>query len=269
MEVGISARVLWASERNLAVNLDYISKNADAAELWLMPPFFPSWRTSQMKGDLDRLKDVLTAYDVKTTLHAPYHDMNFASLNPSAASVAFREVEKSLEVADLLGSLVVTFHPGGFRYEKEKGFETLKANLRRLDGKAREHNTLLCVENMAGERKYLTRPGEIAEALSGLDSIHVTLDVPHAMYQGADVEGFVNEISGRIRHVHVADFKTGQDLHIPLGEGNLDLGRAFKSLKGIGYSGLFILEGLSSNPQATVPQDVKRLRAMLAEAGFT
>ncbi|MFH0862956.1 MAG: sugar phosphate isomerase/epimerase [Candidatus Altiarchaeota archaeon] len=269
MMIGVSTRVLWVVEENLALNLDYISKVADAAELWMMPPFFPSWRQSQMKGDLDRLKDVLTTYDLETTIHAPCHDLNISSLNPAAASCAAREVMKCLEVADLLGSKAVTFHPGKFRYHKEKAYDSLKGNLRRLDAEAKDRSCLLCVENMAKEGSFLDSAKETVEALTGLDNVHVTLDIAHMLLGRHDPAGYVEKLGSKIVHAHISDFKAGQHAHLPIGQGSLDLMTPLRELEKAGYSGMFVLEGSSKNPHTSIPEDVKTLKRMLADAGFT
>ena len=268
MMIGVSTRVLWAAEENLALNLDFVSKVADAAEMWMMPPFFPSWRQSQMKGDLDRLRDVLTTYDLETTIHAPSHDLNLSSLNPAAASCAVREVEKCLEVADLLGSKAVTFHPGKFRYQREKAYDALKGNLRRLDAQAKGRGCLLCVENMGKEGRFLITSDEIVDALSGLENIRVTLDVAHLMLGAEGPSDFIGKLGPKIVHAHIADFKAAQHAHLPLGQGGLDLVTPLRELKKAGYSGMFVMEGSSKNPHTSVPDDVKKLRGMLAAAGF-
>jgi len=269
MLVGVSSRLLWDVEENLSVNLGFISKNAGLAELWMMPPFFPSWRTPDMKGDLDRLRDALTVYGLPTTIHAPHHDMNLASLNPAAASCALREVEKCLEVADMLGSSVVTFHPGGFKYRRERGLQVLASNLRRLDVKARDYSALLCLENMEQDSMYCREASEVVELLAGLEYVNVTLDLAHALSLGADVGSWVGGLGGRIRHIHVADFRRGEHRHLPIGDGELGFRGVFESLRDSGYRGAFVLEGVSSNPYGTIPRDVVKLKQMLSEAGFT
>jgi sugar phosphate isomerase/epimerase len=269
MQVGVSSRVLWAAEENLSVSLDFASKVVDAVELWMMPPFFPSWRAPEMKGDLDRLKDVLTVYDLDTTIHAPSYDLNLSSLNPAAASCAVREVEKCLEVADLLGSKIVTFHPGRSKLMREKGMQVLKANFMRLDAEAKNHAAALCLENMAKAGRYCRDAQEISEVLSQAENINVTLDLAHVFLEGQDVSSYVNTLGRRIRHVHLADVKTGEHKHLPIGEGHLDLPNSLKALKSIGYNGIFMLEGVSKNPHTSVPENIKKLKTMLREAGFT
>jgi sugar phosphate isomerase/epimerase len=269
MLVGISSRILWGAEKNLTLALDFISKNADAAELWLMPPFFPSWRTSDMKGDLDRIKDALTVYEMKTTIHAPHHDLNLASLNPAAASTAVREVEKCLEIADYLGSSAVTFHPGSYKYWRESGLEALKGSLRRIDLKAKEHKAVPCLENMFGEGKYCADSVELTELLQPLERVKVTLDLAHALVQEEGISAFMENIAGTVGSVHISNLKNKHHQHLPLPSGELDFKEALSLLKQTGYDGLFILEGVSKNPYETIPRDVQELRKALSAAGFT
>jgi sugar phosphate isomerase/epimerase len=266
--IGISSRFLWDVEKTLIVNLDYISKCADCAEIWMMPPFFPSWRTPSMKGDIDKLKDALSVSELKTTIHCPHHDLNLASLNPAAASTAVREVEKCLEVADYLGSSVVTFHPGHFKYPLERRIDMLRSHMSRLNAKAKEHNALLCLENMAPANNFCTTSSEVLEVIAGMDRINVTLDLAHALSEDEDIYGYVRSLGERIRHIHISDFKDGKHPHLPLGNGELKFDQAFAALKTIGYGGIFMIEGEAKNPYEVLPRELSLLRGLLTAAGL-
>ncbi len=45
-----------------------------------------------------------------------------------------------------------------------------------------------------------------------------------------------------IIHIHVSDNFGAEDLHLPLGEGNLDWDRVFKGIDDYGYEGLMVME---------------------------
>jgi sugar phosphate isomerase/epimerase len=267
--VGVSSRLLWEAEKNIILAMDFIAKNADAVERWLMPPFFPSWRMPDMKGGLDRMKDALTVYELKTTIHAPHHDLNMASLNPAASSTAVREVEKCLEIADYLGSSTVTFHPGGYKHWRDEGFEALKASLSRIDSKAKEYNAVPCLENMFGDNKYCASGSELAEIMQPLERVRVTLDVAHALSQDEGIADFIGKVKGRVKNVHISNLRNRHHQHLPLNAGDFDFKEALSTLRKAGYDGIFILEGVSKNPYEAVPKDVQELRRMLSEAGFT
>jgi sugar phosphate isomerase/epimerase len=267
--LGVSTRLLWEAEKNIILGLDFISKSANAAELWLMPPFFPSWRMPGMKGDLDKIKDALSVYELKTTIHAPHHDLNMSSLNPAVSSVAVREIEKCLEIADHLGSIAVTFHPGSFKYWRESGLVALNASLARLDRSAREYNAILCLENMFGENKFCLGSAEIDSLLRPVEHIYVTLDLAHVLAQDEGISEFTGRLGGKIRSVHISNLKDKHHKHMPLMAGDLDFKEALSALHKAGYGGPFILEGVSKNPYETIPKDIHELRRMLAEAGFT
>ncbi|MBD3388601.1 MAG: TIM barrel protein [Candidatus Altiarchaeales archaeon] len=268
MRIGVSTRLLWEREQNIYVILDFIRKHAESAEIWVMPPFFPYWRTSQMKGELDRIREVLEVYGLSSTVHAPHHDLNLSSLNPRASKAAYEDVLKSLESADIMGSETVTFHPGGVRYGRERGLEILKESLKRLDKKAEEYNALLCLENLVDEHMYCRTSGEVLDVLEGLESIHITLDLAHALVQEEDIGDYIGMLGDRIRHVHISDFKGLEHLHLPIGRGDLDFTDALKALKKTGYKGVFSLEGVPQNPFTAIPEETEELRNILGEAGF-
>ena len=260
--------LLAGVEGNILKNFEFIGRNAKVAEFWVMPPYFPSWRTPDMKGDLDRIRDVLTVFDLETTIHAPHHDINLASLNPAVSATALKEVEKSLEVADILGAKTVTFHPGGFRRFRELGLKSLKRSLTALDDKAKEYGTALCLENMMGDNMYCTGSEEIILILQGLENVHVTLDLAHALSQPEDIGDYVRRLGSRIMHAHISDFRGGLHRHLPIGEGELDYKAVLSALKEAGYGGHFIIEGAPENPYVTAPKEIAILKAMLCDSGL-
>ena len=71
-----------------------------------------------------------------------------------------------------------------------------------------------------------------------LDIGHANLRVPHNT-----TEEILIAYGSRLRHVHLQDNRGGlEDLHLPLGAGNVDVPRTIRALKRCGYDGTITLE---------------------------
>ena len=76
----------------------------------------------------------------------------------------------------------------------------------------------------------------------------LTLDVGHANLGGSENKSiaFIEKFGKLIRHVHLHDNRGGRsqadDLHLPIGDGNVDFGAIMTSLVGMGYDGTVTLE---------------------------
>jgi sugar phosphate isomerase/epimerase len=70
------------------------------------------------------------------------------------------------------------------------------------------------------------------------------LDVAHAHLQGEEFR-FIKEFGHKIDHVHVSDNFGNQDLHLPLGEGNIKWDRVINALKDTGFDGWLVIESYS------------------------
>ena len=63
-------------------------------------------------NDDNELIDLINSYDLKYTVHAPFIDVNIASLNPAVADFSVREIERSIDLANMIDSNLVVVHPG-------------------------------------------------------------------------------------------------------------------------------------------------------------
>jgi sugar phosphate isomerase/epimerase len=88
------------------------------------------------------------------------------------------------------------------------------------------------------------------------------LDIGHAnlMVPRNTTEEILAAYGDRVRHVHLHDNKGGhEDLHLPLGAGNIDLRRAIGALRKCGYDNTITLEVFTPDKHyLTYSRDVLR-----------
>ncbi|MBN1194358.1 MAG: sugar phosphate isomerase/epimerase [Methanomicrobiaceae archaeon] len=191
-----------------------------------------------------RIRDVLESTGLGVTVHAPYADLNLASLNYPIYRESIRQICQCItHAADLTDR--VTIHPGYMSPAGKLVPETVwryqKEALAEIGACAADTGVLVCLENMIAIREFLCRePGELFGMTDGIEGIGVTLDIGHANTVGA-VDAFLQDLS-RVDHMHLHDNHGIHDEHLPLGDGTIDwpdVGRRVKEQ----YSGICVVEG--------------------------
>ena len=80
-------------------------------------PHFDSWEIisegmhtiSDIEEEVKESKD---SYDLEFSLHAPFSDLNIASLNPKIRESSIAQIIETIRISSKLGIGLVTLHPG-------------------------------------------------------------------------------------------------------------------------------------------------------------
>lgn len=160
---------------------------------------------------------------------------------------ACQELSRSFEFLAEVGAKVVNVHlDGGTQLISEKKIiEQNLASLEELLKKASELGLKLMVEHYRGP---FARPEPLTKLFSSLPELGFHLDVGHANLFTSNNRTaiFLDKFSDRLFHVHFSDNLGGtQDLHLPIGAGNIRWKEIIKALKKIGYEGTITLEVFS------------------------
>ncbi|MCM2466043.1 sugar phosphate isomerase/epimerase family protein [Methanoculleus oceani] len=192
------------------------------------------------------VRENLESTGLRATVHAPYSDLNLASLNYPIWRESIRQTCCCIQHAAALTDRV-TVHPGFVspvgKLVPEKVWEMQKTALVEIGRYAEEHGVLACVENMISIKDFLCRyPEEILGLTEGIAGIGVTLDIGHANTNG-QVDAFLAHVK-EISHLHVHDNHGQSDEHLALGDGTIvweKVGRIVAR----DYSGPVVIEGRS------------------------
>ncbi len=193
-----------------------------------------------------KISEVIYGTNLGITVHAPYGDLNLATLNDPIYRESVRQVCTCIErAADLTDR--ITFHPGYLspvgKLVPQKIWELQKSALRQIGKVAVDNGVLACVENMIGIKEFLCRdPGELIGMTSGIEGIGMTFDFGHANTVGKVAE-FLPLVSKAI-HIHIHDNYGERDEHLALGDGTIDwetVGRGIAK----DYKGIVVIEGRS------------------------
>ncbi len=195
---------------------------------------------------LARIRDLIETTNLPVTVHAPYGDLNCASLNYPILRESIRQITACIAAAAEWTDRV-TFHPGYLsplaKLDPERAWATQKEALREIGRSAAEHGVLACLENMIAIREFLCRdPGELLGMIEGIEGVGACFDLGHAHTVGA-VPAFVAQLA-RANHLHLHDNHGESDEHLPLGAGTIDYGRMGPVIAA-SYRGIAVVEGRS------------------------
>jgi sugar phosphate isomerase/epimerase len=193
-----------------------------------------------------RIADVIGSLSLGITVHAPYADLNLATLNYPIWRESIRQVCTCIRQASQWTDRV-TIHPGYLspvgKIMPERAWQQQKQALGEIGSIASDHSVLACLENMIGIREYLCRmPEELAGMVEGIEGIGITIDIGHANTVGR-VREFLPYLSAA-SHLHVHDNHGVSDEHLALGAGTIDWDLVGKCIAR-DYSGIIVVEGRS------------------------
>ncbi len=168
------------------------------------------------------------------------------------------KMKKSIRAAALLGCKNWVVHPlmpfgtDDTVTGNENGTWDINLRfMRELLITAKECGVTICLENMPMTKFSMAKPSAILRFVEEIndDNFKICLDAGHvAMFEGLSLSDEVRRLGNKIQVLHVHDNKCGKDLHMMPYFGTADWKAFARSLKDIGFDGVFSLE--TSPPQS-------------------
>jgi len=195
------------------------------------------------------LKNLANSKGLDFTVHAPFVDINIASLNPVLRRVMLKRLEKSIACSHKLQCRQWVFHSGWktgvSEFYPNFDWQLNLRSARTLLAVARKYDMDISIENTAEPFPFLVKKmQDFALFYSELGSdIGLTLDIAHAHTSRQALE-FIEKFSDKIVHVHVSDNEGKYDSHRGIGHGNIDWNAIADALKRIRYRGIVMLESI-------------------------
>lgn len=249
MQIGVSTAIFWDYKKLDLPSAIFHSVDAlgfEAVEIHCEDPFFEGWGTEKAEATKKEVKDTLSTLDVGVSLHAPYHDLNIATLNARVGEEVIRQYTDCIETARFFGSEIVNVHPGfrsSRKFKREVVFQKMLQNFAEICEIAEDYGIIICVENLASKRKAMgVKISELKSIIKGVnnENLKLTLDVAHANTTDEGPQVYARELKDYIQHMHLSD-NTGDDDHLSLGQGNIDFKEVLKELHP--YDEFLIVEG--------------------------
>ena len=184
------------------------------------------------------------------------HDLNtqfepqLFNANPRVRADAYYFLGKVMSVAKMLGAKYYTFH-GTARFKKadihnkRDNFDTYRLRFQEIADFCAKYGVRLCLENV--EWATYNKVGIFEKIASGVPSLLGVLDTKQARISTYPYEEYLKEMSGRLAHVHVSDYKGGK-MCLP-GKGDFDFPLLIERLKDVGFDGPLIVEAYKDDYQ--------------------
>jgi len=192
------------------------------------------------------VSDVLSTYDFKVFLHAPFSDLNLASFNETILAESKHRIKSALKTASDVGSELATVHfgrysPLGLSYPDSAVENNLKSIVE-IQSFAENIGMPIAFENAPSGFGAMCGSLEVLKELIESKGIKITLDMGHANTWENTLPEFIQTFGSAIVHTHLHDNAGGSDDHHSLGRGSIDYKAAFKALQEINYKKALCLE---------------------------
>jgi len=174
------------------------------------------------------------------------------------------EIEKCrnfIEVLSDQGIPIFVMHLFSPNLQTEDYFDTKIKTLKYLVDIANDKDSIIVLENTEEDVIALKRVFDV------IPELHFCLDIGHAnifVKKNSSID-FINSFGKLLRHIHIHDNFGGNseesDIHLPIGEGNINFKPIFEKLHDINYSGNITLELYKADLKSS-KLSMKRLREL-------
>lgn len=197
-------------------------------------------------GSKREISEVLASTRLRATVHAPYGDLNLATLNYPIWRESIHQIASCITHAASFTDRV-TIHPGYLspvgKMMPDRAWGQQKKALTEIGRIAADNGVLACLENMIGVKEFLCqRPEELLGMTEGIEGIGITIDIGHAHTVGR-VDAFLPWLPSA-RHLHIHDNHGSADEHLALGDGTIPWERVGSAVAR-DYQGVVVVEGRS------------------------
>lgn len=188
--------------------------------------------------------ELLESYNLKYSIHAPFMDVNIASLQDQSRLNSIKQIKSSIDLANEIDAEAVVIHPGVTSYLPNKFFkkevnEFAMKSMVKLGRYGEDLGVLTTFENMPAFESMLFNDMKKLNEFLTSHELYMTLDIGHANHAGYPAEAMYFD---SIKHIHIHDNFGDDDSHLPLGEGSIDLKCIVNTLEKNNYDGIYILE---------------------------
>lgn len=228
----------------LAEHLEYAITNGINPEVFFSAEAFDD----MVWEELASLADALHAAGLKTTIHAPFLDLNPGAIDSSIRAASRRRIQQVMQAAELLRPRVIVVHPGydDLHYGDNR-LAWLKNSIdfwQEFVPMARKIGTILAVENI-----FEKEPSTIKALIEAIDDpcFQHCFDVGHwNMFKTVTLEQWFSELGGYVVESHIHDNHGQSDEHLPVGEGAIDFEQFFPVLTRYAPDAVWTIEAHSA-----------------------
>jgi sugar phosphate isomerase/epimerase len=195
-------------------------------------------------NEITRLSHLLESNRLRSTIHAPFYDLNPASSDPDIKKVTMRRFHQTLDFATEVGASRIIFHPGYDPWRYARAPESWLLNSLEfwpiLIDRAKKENILLCLENI-----FDRQPAPLVELLLSINSPYFRhcFDIGHwFLFSKTPLHKWFEMLGPFLSHLHLHDNRGRGDDHRPIGKGKINFLNLIEQLRLLSSSPTVTLE---------------------------
>ena len=187
--------------------------------------------------------DLLDSYALKYSIHAPFMDINIASLQTKSRIASLEQIKDSIDLAGRIDAEAVVVHPGSIsflaRNFKDEVYRIANESIKEIGEYGQDLGVMVTFENMpAFDTMIYSDIYDLNELLTSLD-MSMTMDIGHANHAGFAADEIYFDC---IKHIHIHDNNGDDDSHLSLGEGSIELKDIVSNFEKKNYKGIYTIE---------------------------
>lgn len=176
----------------------------------------------------EKVQQIICAYQQVgipegSTMHGAFLDVTVFSQDRLIRQVSEKRMQQSMDIARQLGVKGVVFHTNcnPLLSDTEYDNTVVKRTVAVLEKLLRSYPEVqIYLENMFDTTPEILL--RISKALKEYTNYGVCLDYAHASIYGDSIGNWVQELAGVVRHLHINDNDLHKDLHLAVGDGQID-----------------------------------------------
>lgn len=207
------------------------------------------------------LNNIRKSYSLEFTVHAPFAGINIALPSKPLLNATLKRLKESIVCASALECRIWVFHPGlrtGIsNFYPGEDWARNTESIRMLFRFANDHGVEAALENVM-DPSVMEDHKDLERFYGEVDvDIGLVFDTGHANITG-ELQSYLNDLGGKIVHVHAHDNFGKNDQHLGIGYGNIDWKKVLDLLRKASYDRVVVIESVEH-----IEESVERLEQML------
>ena len=235
-----------------------------------LDPFAPDW-SREAERVAGRLRSLGLGSVIETGARylldpRDKHEPTLVTASPEGRARRVAFLRRAVDIAAILGSEAVSFWAGVPKpgVQREHALPWLKDGLQQVCAYAAARGVVVALEPEPG---MLIETAAEWEALAADEpGLLLALDTGHCIVtEDIDPAEAVRRYAGRLGTVALEDMKRGIHVHLPFGEGEMDVPAILQALQDIRFDRLVCVELSRESPRAhqAIPESIAYLRGAL------
>lgn len=209
-------------------NIDRVDEHKEIALKYNVGFEYNDFYVPDIINDDEKVREIIDRYKEAgvpeyCTLHGAFYDVTVFSEDKNIRDISYKKMEQSMEIAKEIGARGVVFHTNVNPYLVSVTYDkrVVEFTVNVLEKLLEKYSDIeIYLENMFDSNPHIL--AEISKHLTKYNNYGVCFDYAHASIYGNDIDDWIETLRPYVKHIHINDNDLKHDLHLALGDGELD-----------------------------------------------